>query len=1168
MNPPTLYLTRAEVRHMPGFPNGGLEADNLCSGVNIIYGPNASGKSTLGRAIHYLLQAEQRPHDVSLYGTLELDATSLSLDYNMGRIKCQKRADGSDLDCPTLAPRELGNRYLLALHDLISAETGHDLAQGITRELAGGYDINQASRELQHQDGESRPRKLMNAHVAARQNYAEARGHQDDLLAEQGTLDQLRSQQQTAQDSLQQLQWIAKARECLETRAQLEQADQHVASFPQGIERVTHHDSQQLKELHKTLHALDQEHQSEQERLNVARAQLAKSGLPDAGLPAGLVPELRRKYERLSGLQEDIKRHQREIATSQAALAQALREIGPQVDLAEANAIDPATLDALFDFARQVEKIRSEQVHARTLQQWLSEDPPTQNAETLPESIRLLYRWLALEEEVAEPGQPGLWSRWAPGLATALVGLAMGFIVHWTWYLLLLPAAGLLVWAFRPQRASGASLANRRDALRREYESQTVDSPASWSTEQILTQIQTLQRQHAEARIAEEKRIKWSELKPRLDDLNRRTAELEETRPPWIAQLKGASEEIFTIWLLAQNINRCQQQRQRLAETQELLQVATSDFKNRLDEINRALATYGIEAVGDPDAIREQVELLAQRQQAHESATQTLETGEIRLARIANEQAETKAATTALFDRVGLAVEQTSLLHTWGKERDAYDEAVHNRDQAAGVYRQTTKALTEHPELLTLSAEELTSREHQYREQADRWDSISESIGGIERAIQTARSGHDLETTLANQVQAADTLRDQRERDYNAVVGGLLARHIELHEQAEELPPILRRARELFAAITHGRYELQVQNGDPPAFRAKETARDVGLALDELSSGTRLQLLLAARIAFVERQEQGVRVPLLLDETLGNSDERRAQEIIDATLEICRDGRQVFYFTAQQDEVAKWQQRLTACDDIEHRIIDLATQRDFSESERLPIRDYVPRPTPEVPAPDDLNWLAYGDRLRVAHPEPGGAAGGYHLWFLIDEPRVLYKLLKHGINKWGQLQSLVSHGRVEGVSEDSTIFLRAQAAARLVKAVLKYCQVGHGRSVDRRALQDSGAVSETYIDRVEKLAETHGGNAKAILKALQEGGVSGFRTHKREELAEYFRTEEYLDDKNALSSEEIENEVRGAAFKDLQKQWIRPEQIDILLSLLTAQRPPSPDDAAGTATHS
>ena len=103
-------------------------------------------------------------------------------------------------------------------------------------------------------------------------------------------------------------------------------------------------------------------------------------------------------------------------------------------------------------------------------------------------------------------------------------------------------------------------------------------------------------------------------------------------------------------------------------------------------------------------------------------------------------------------------------------------------------------------------------------------------------------------------------------------------------------------------------------------------------------------------------------------------------------------------------------------------------------------------------------------------------------------------------------------------------------------------------------MQESGAVSDTYIDRVEKLVETHAGNAKAILKALAEKAVTGFRANKLEELTEYLRSEKYLDDRDALSTEQIESEVRGAVFADLQKQRIRPEQVDTLLSLLTAQQ--------------
>src|SRR5690606_36892234 len=129
----------------------------------------------------------------------------------------------------------------------------------------------------------------------------------------------------------------------------------------------------------------------------------------------------------------------------------------------------------------------------------------------------------------------------------------------------------------------------------------------------------------------------------------------------------------------------------------------------------------------------------------------------------------------------------------------------------------------------------------------------------------------------------------------------------ETREQGK--PQVLKRASEIFSRITSGRYSLEV---DPQgtAFRAYDHKIGLGQRLDELSSGTRVQLILAVRLAFLEQQEVNVTMPLLADELLANSDDARAAAIIEALTEISRDGRQIIYFTAQQDEVQKWKAKL------------------------------------------------------------------------------------------------------------------------------------------------------------------------------------------------------------------------------------------------------------------
>src|SRR5690606_1449114 len=98
-------------------------------------------------------------------------------------------------------------------------------------------------------------------------------------------------------------------------------------------------------------------------------------------------------------------------------------------------------------------------------------------------------------------------------------------------------------------------------------------------------------------------------------------------------------------------------------------------------------------------------------------------------------------------------------------------------------------------------------------------------------------------------------------------------------------PQVFHRARERFARMTHGAYRLELDDGEIPSFRAIDTATGEGKSLDQLSSGTRAQLLIAVRVAFVESIETGLRLPIILDEALANSDDVRADAIIQAVLD-------------------------------------------------------------------------------------------------------------------------------------------------------------------------------------------------------------------------------------------------------------------------------------------
>ena len=81
---------------------------------------------------------------------------------------------------------------------------------------------------------------------------------------------------------------------------------------------------------------------------------------------------------------------------------------------------------------------------------------------------------------------------------------------------------------------------------------------------------------------------------------------------------------------------------------------------------------------------------------------------------------------------------------------------------------------------------------------------------------------------------------------------------------------------------------------------------------------------MCVRLAFVEHLEDGknIKLPLLFDETLASTDDERAPMVARTIGEICKQGRQVFYFTAQQDEIDKIREAVSDGLGINVNVID------------------------------------------------------------------------------------------------------------------------------------------------------------------------------------------------------------------------------------------------------
>lgn len=74
-----------QIVQAPGFETGGFSVDDLCSGINVVHGPNAAGKTTVAESLEWLCWPETADERASLVGQFSLNGESLRVEVDNGR---------------------------------------------------------------------------------------------------------------------------------------------------------------------------------------------------------------------------------------------------------------------------------------------------------------------------------------------------------------------------------------------------------------------------------------------------------------------------------------------------------------------------------------------------------------------------------------------------------------------------------------------------------------------------------------------------------------------------------------------------------------------------------------------------------------------------------------------------------------------------------------------------------------------------------------------------------------------------------------------------------------------------------------------------------------------------------------------------------------------------
>ncbi|MFW5817093.1 MAG: hypothetical protein ACOCWV_01020 [Planctomycetota bacterium] len=1141
---------RVAVTRALGIDHGeGFELSDLSPGVNLIHGPNGSGKTTTALVLQALLWPGRTdlPRPTARGEYTEGDVRWL-VDLDAGAVSAVR--DGQPGQVPDFGPAAERGRYRLALHELI-VEDNRSFAETIVTVSQGGYDLTEASRNLRTYTGPA-PRTLKQQLAEANEDVTQARRLQEQLHHRARELESLRSEHNQARQAARDLDRLEKARTHRRAIEECERLQRQIDALPDPVGRLTGREREDLTRIDQSA-TTQQETRGEMER-QIARAEatLGEADLPEDGLSDSAKQRLKAAVERLGQLQNELDRAAEQAEQADARARTARQRLGAALEDDQLAALETVELDAANELAHRAHKLTAREEALRRQRALLNEPMPEELAGIEPgqlhTAIHALSRWLQCPAATGDLPLP--WPAWSAAALAVVLACVLAVALHWLWILAAVPAVALAGIAHR-RRSSVCRQNDERETYRRDYERTSQPAPTAWRVDEVTDRMEELHTMAA--RLAT-----WIEQEERRKVLAVEEGQLQEQRDAYRQQREALRESLGIDWptrdewlpVLAGNLQAWQDASADAAAKSQTRDRLIDEREELLGEIGETVAPLGCDRPTSTEHARAVVsDLLDREDQRREACRQRNEARrrieseiEPALQQLADQRRE-------LFERLGVDESAEGELDDWLARLEDYRELTNELTGKQAIRDEAAAALVEHRELLELDEAALDERIANQRELADRAEELLKEITEIESEIRHAKHSHELTDALSRRDELADQLSDAREAKLAEAAGEALIEWVRTEAVERARPEVFRRARQILASITRGALSLDIEDAaDPPRFLAR-SGEGVPRPVDELSVGERVQLLMAVRLAFVE-QEESAALPLILDEALGTTDDARAETIIDSLIEIARGGRQVFYFTAQHDEVGKWLARLEEAG-VAHREIDLAERRNLSAVARRPMDLTAHRP-PEIPAPAGRSREEYGEALRVAGIDPRRPPGDVHLWHVVDDMETLHELLETGVTTCGQLAVMQDSGA--SLDAKANELTAALARAHAIERACRLWRQGRGQPVNRAALEDSGAVSEKFIDEVSALANQLGGSAADLLEALKDRQVARWHSSNTDKLREFFLENGYLDEEPILAADEIIARLVGQFAGDLQAGTIRRSWLRMTIESLFPAR--------------
>lgn len=1149
-----MQLRRLEIQKLPGIEPGFVfEAQR--AGVHLVVGPNAIGKSSLVRALKYLLAIDRS----------DPPALALSADFTSGdtrwRVDRQGRQivwrrNGEISPPPGLAGADQIGLYRLSVEHLLDIDDANDreMARLLRRELYGNFDLEELRAEVV---GKTKKRGLgskeANALAAARDEVHRVESEYAALSRRERDLPGLEQQIEAAQMAAQRSELLRRAVGLTEALSAKRAREETLAVFPSGMEDLRGDELDRIRRLEEARRGVRDELRKRRDVLGTAEAELQLTGLADSCPASEEMEVAQTRLQRLVEVSVEYENAEEACAEAAAALSNALAQLNLR---SEPPRIDADVLQRSEEISRPLAAATYRRLELKEQLVLAGEPPERGELERQRNATEALRAWLARHAaDRTDVGRPETVPR-------AVLGAAVAAAVLAALAAYLEEAPGAFVGAMGALAASGVALwlrcrrrsetpALRDEAIRR-YEETGLARPFQWDEDGVRQHLQeVIEPRLSELILMEVRAVKAGEIRVRLEATEAEIEELEGKRaalaaeigfdPTWPVVQTERFLRLCTEWDSARK--RHSAQKSRLDHLGKEVRETAALVRDFVLAWRVAGSPTVDDALGSRDfeQLRGALDELGRRSEEARSARKEIGTCKTAIRSLKRRIAELDEEANSLFEDVGLSAADHAELGRRIEQLPQWSAARAARDKASTEEELLRDQLADAPEILELVGQGLYAQlqadlEGETRA-AEKYTTLIEERAQIETKLQDAGKDRKLENVRAAENRARRALEERRDDALLAVAMEALLDDVDGEFKADQEPGVLRRAREIFGEVTAHAFDLQLGAGG--MFIAHDLAQKEPRSLMELSSGTRMQLLLALRLAWTEARERGGEaLPLFLDEAMTTSDEGRFATMAKSLERVAGSDdsqRQIFYLSARRHEPLLWQQVTGS----QPTVVDLSAVR-FPQ-EAVPSEDYRVTTLPVIQAPEGRSADEYGSSLGVPAINAHLPAESFHIFHLLrDDLDLLHTLMEDcRINTIGQLDAWLQSDGAKAVvgSEDSRCLLMRRC--RITRTWADLWREGRGRPVDRSVLEQSKAISKSYIDRAADLIEELQGDGEVLIRKLREKALRGFRSNKIDQLQRWLSDNGFVDDRERLSREDrlrgvllriepqSEDEVRG-----------------------------------------